>query len=258
MLAILLLILPILDFWESLFKPLYVCKREHDYVCRRGHYYICRRGQVITPLRNRFAGTRFPSGTTFSAGGLQPNRSSSQHPSYIPQSGISGLQGDSQSSADSGITSINVNPSQSRGSDHQRGASQLCTCSLIRLRYCSVYWPTCRSPQSRDLRPSRMQRPTDSPQPGPSGMQQPASSKDLQLSNACSNPRVGSSNFTGNSLGSRYSLFHYLKKIRFFHDCLMNRYFFDLSTVRNGLLLGMQIWIQEQGCKSIFFTLYLV
>ena len=133
----------------------------------------CRRGQVISPFRNRFAGTRFPSGATFAAGGSRPNRSSSQQPSYIPQPGTSGLQGDSQSSADSGFAS------QSRGSGHQLGASQLYT------------------------RPSVIHRPPDNPLPGPSGMQRHLQ----QLSSARSALGVGSSNYTGTNLGARYSFF---------------------------------------------------
>ena len=147
----------------------------------------CRRGQVISPFRNRFAGTRFPSVATFAAGGSRPNRSSSQQPSYIPQPGTSGLQGDSQSSADSGFAS------QSRGSGHQLGASQLYTRPSVLQR----------PPDSPQPGPSGLQRHPDSPEPGPSGLQRHLQ----QLSSARSALGVGSSNYTGTNLGSRYSFF---------------------------------------------------
>jgi hypothetical protein len=175
----------------------------------------CRRGQVISPFRNRFAGTRFPSGATFAAGGSRPNRSSSQQPSYIPQPGTSGLQGDSQSSADSGFAS------QSRGSGHQLGASQLYTRPSVIHRPPDNPLPgpsgMQRLPDNPLPGPSGMQRLPDSPQPGPSGLQRHPDSplpgpsgmqRHLQqLSSARSALGVGSSNFTGTNLGARYSFF---------------------------------------------------
>jgi hypothetical protein len=161
----------------------------------------CRRGQVISPFRNRFAGTRFPSGATFAAGGSRPNRSSSQQPSYIPQPGTSGLQGDSQSSADSGFAS------QSRGSGHQLGASQLYTRPSVLQRPPDSPQPgpsgLQRHPDSPQPGPSGLQRHPDSPEPGPSGLQRHLQ----QLSSARSALGVGSSNYTGTNLGSRYSFF---------------------------------------------------